>query len=90
MSAQTRFAFGHDGIPETLDINAFFQKRLAHIHGNGSFAKHDGHDGMFAGKDFIAEFLDMFSEIRRILTEAFNEAWILLQNRERFNRGNRD
>ena len=45
---------------------------------------------MFAGKDFIAEFLDMFSEIRRILTEAFNEAWILLQNRERFNRGNRD
>ena len=41
LKPKPRGAFGHDGIAEAGDENAFFQQRLAHADGKGGLAEDD-------------------------------------------------
>ena len=86
LCAQAGLAFRHDGIPKSFDVHTFVEQRVTHLHGHGCFAQHDGHDGVIAFQNPEAQLADVFSEILGISVKLFDEAWVLLQHREGFDR----
>ena len=90
LGAQSRLAFWNDGIPKPLDINAFFEERVAHVHGHRRFAKHDRNYRMFTLEDLEAEFLDMFSKIAGVGLKPLDQTSIFLENAKCLDRCDRD
>src|ERR1700677_1586635 len=66
LSADPRFAVGHDRIRECDHVNAVILHAFGELHGERRLAEHDRNDGVLARKQIETEALHLFAEIAGI------------------------